>query len=128
MRQINITDYTVSLPNPKAGEERKNKDGTIEIEPEMVDIPYHFKQSMIELLFARDNELNGMEVLERDKLANKIYDCPDGTILLEDAEWHKFYNALEAVKGLGRPDVEFVRRILEAEKIEVEAKPKEEQK
>lgn len=123
MRQIDITDYTVSLPNPKAGEERK--DGSVE--PAMVDIPYLFKQSMIEILFARDNELNGMEIIERDKLAHKIYDCSDGTILLEEEEWGKFYSALEKVKGLGRTDVEFVRRILEAEKVEVEAKPKEEQ-
>ncbi|GAI43516.1 unnamed protein product, partial [marine sediment metagenome] len=82
MRQIDITDYTVSLPNPKAGEERLDKS----IEPAVVDVPYRFKESMIELLFARDNQLNGMEILERDKLAHKIYDCSDGTILLEDAE------------------------------------------
>ncbi|MBA7499968.1 hypothetical protein ES703_35376 [subsurface metagenome] len=118
MRQIDITDYTVSLPNPKAGEERK--DGSEE--SGMVDVPYHFKESMIELLFARDNELNGMELLERDKLAHKIYDCSDGIVLLEENEWGKFCNALEAVKGLGRSDVEFVRRILKAEKVEVEAK------
>lgn len=118
MRQIDITDYIVSLPNPKAGEERK--DGSAE--PEMVDIPYRFKQSMIEILFARDNQLNGMEIIERDKLAHKIYDCSDGTILLEEAEWGKLYGSLETVKGLGRVDVEFCRRILEAEKIEVEAK------
>jgi len=122
MRQIDITDYTISLPNPKAGEEKKEDDGTIRVEPEMVDVPYRFKQSMIEILFARDNQLNGMEILERDKLANKIYDCSDGSIMLEEAEWSKFYNALEVVKGLGRPDVEFVHRILEAEKVEVEAK------
>lgn len=125
MRQIDITDYTVSLPNPKAGEERKNEDGAVTTEPAMVDVPYLFKQSMIEILFARDNELNGMEILERDKLANKIYDCSDGTILLEEEEWGKFYSALEKVKGLGRVDVEFCHRILEAEKVEVEAKPKE---
>lgn len=118
MRQIDITDYTVPLPNPKAGEE--HKDGSVE--PMMVVIPYHFKESMIELLFARANELNGMELVERDKLAHKIYDCSDGTVMLEEAEWNKFYNALETVKGLGRTDVEFCRRILEAEKIEVEAK------
>jgi len=118
MRQLDMTDYTVSLPNPKAGEE--HKDG--KVEPAMVDVPYRFKESMIEILFARDNQLNGMEILERDKLAHKIYDCSDGSILLEEEEWHKFYNALEAVKGLGRVDVEFCRRILEAEKIEVEAK------
>jgi len=122
MRQIDITDYTVPLPNPKGGEERKNEDGTIEIEPEMVDVPYRFKQSMIELLFARDNQLNGMEILERDKLARKVYDCSNGNVLLEEDEWNKFKNALQVVKGLGRPDVELVRRILEAEKIEVEAK------
>lgn len=122
MRQVDITDYTVSLPNPKAGEEKKKEDGTIEIEPAMVDVPYRFKESMIEILMARDNQLNGMELLERDKLAHKIYDCSDGTILLEEEEWNKFYSALETVKGLGRMDVEFCHRILEAEKIEVEAK------
>ena len=124
MRQIDITDYIVSLPNPKAGEECK--DGSVE--PAVVDLPYHVKESVVELLFARDNRLSGTELLARDKLAHKINDCPDGSVLLEEDEWNKLVTAINTVTGLGRTDVELVHRILEAEKVEVEVKPKEGQK
>lgn len=121
MRQIDVTDYTVSLPNPKAGEKRP--DGSLE--PEKTVLPYQVKNSLIDLLFARELELSGTEILERDELAHKIDGCSDGNLLLEEGEWNKLVTAINTVKGLGRPDVEFVHRIIEAEKVEVEVKSEE---
>lgn len=117
MRQIDVNNYTVTLPNSKAGEELQ--DGSLE--PATVDIPYRVKDSLIEILFARDNQLGGREILERDKLAHKILES-DGVVMLEEADWQKMVAAIEAVKGLGRTDVELVHRILDAEQIEVEEK------
>lgn len=124
MRRIDLTDYTVSLPNTKAGEERKNEEGSIEIEPARVDLPYHVKDSLIEVLLARDNQLTGTDLLDRDIIARKVNDCTDGSILLEEDEYNKLVISINTVKGLGRPDVEFVHRILDAPKLEVEEKKK----
>jgi len=107
MRQIDLSNYTVRVRNEQG---------------EWVDLPYETKDSMIELLFARDLQLSGAELLDRDDLARKIRDCADGHILLEEEEWKKLFTSVNTVKGLGRPDVEFVRRILEAPKVEVEPK------
>lgn len=90
--------------------------------PEFLDVPYEVKDSLIELLFARDLALTGVELVERDEIAQKIAKCEDGYVLLEDAEWAKLNRATEVVKGLGRSDVELIKRIVNAEKVEVEEK------
>lgn len=107
MRQINLSNYSVRVRDEKG---------------EWTDLPYETKDSMIELLMARDLQLSGRELLNRDDLARKINDCTDGNILLEEEEWNKLVTTVETIRGLGRPDVELVRRILEAEKVEVEEK------
>ena len=107
MRQIDLASYSVRVRDEKG---------------EWVDLPYMVKDSMVEILFSRDLQLSGRELLKRDELAHKISGCTDSKALLEEEEWNKFVMAVETIKGLGRPDVELVRRILEAPKIEVEAK------
>lgn len=96
--------------------------------PEYTEIPYHVKDSLIDLVMARDNQLTGREVLERDVIARKILACTDGHVLLEEDEWNKLNMATTTVRGLSRPDVELIRRIVDAKQIEVEAKPKEKKK
>lgn len=109
MRQINLANYSVRLRD-EAGEYK--------------DVPYEVKDALVEILFARSLGLSGAEILERDDLAHKIIDCVDGKVLLEEDEWSKFVTAINTIKGLGRTDVELVRRITEAPKIEVEEKKK----
>lgn len=107
MRQINLTNYSVRLRD-KAGKYK--------------DVPYEVKDSLIEIMFSRDLGLSGKELLARDDLARKIRDCADGQVILEEEEYKKILTAINTVKGLGRIDVEFVRRILEAPTVEVEEK------
>lgn len=107
MRQLDLSNYTVHL---------RNQDG------KYVDSPYEVKDSLIELMMARDLQLSGTELLKRNELAQRILNCEDGHILLEEEEWGKLERAINTIKGLSRADVELVRRILEAPKIEVEEK------
>ncbi len=87
-----------------------------------VDLPYEMRDSLIEVLFSRDNQLSGPEILERDELARKIKDHRGGDLLLEEDEWGKLSQSLSNMKGLGRPEVELVRRVLKAPQVEVEVK------
>lgn len=107
MRKIDLSDYSAHVRDEKG---------------EWTDLPYEVKDSMVEILMARELQLSGRELLSRDDLARKIRNCANSNVLLEEEEWNKIVTAVETVKGLGRTDVEFVRRVLEAEKIEVEAK------
>ena len=93
--------------------------------PEFIQVPYSVKDSLIELLLAKNLELNGRELIERDKIGSKILACSDGQILLEEEEWNKMVRSAENVKGLGRADVVLIRRIFEAEQVEVEEKKEE---
>jgi len=110
VRQINVENYMVKVRDVKGND---------------VELPYEVKNSMIEALFSRDLQLSAREALDRDDLARKIRDCPDGTILLEESEYSKLEKAVETIKGFGRTDIEFLRRILNAPEVEVEKKPKE---
>jgi len=107
MRQIDLSNYSVRVRDEKG---------------EWFDLPYEVKDSIIEMLFARDLQLKARELLDRDDLARKIRDCADGQIILEEEEYNKILAAANTVKGLGRPDVELIRRILEAKRIQVEEK------
>lgn len=98
---------------------------------EWVDMPYEVKPSLIELLFCKDPDgmhpelrLSGIELLARDDLARKVRDS-DGVLLLEEVEWGKLKTSAESMTGFGKPDVELIRRVLKAEKVEVEEKPAE---
>ena len=107
MRQVDLSDYSVRVRDEKG---------------EWTNLPYEVKDSMIELLMARELQLTGREILARDDIARKIRDCTDSHVLLEEEEWSKLIVAIDTIRGLGRPDVELIRRITEAQKIEVEEK------
>jgi hypothetical protein len=113
-----------------AKEGRPNYNRWPELPPELqekiipvdtVDIPYIMKDSLVELLFARELNISGPELLERDDLARKIM-AADGHVLLEEAEWGKFNDACANLTHFGKPDIEMVRRVMKAEAVEVEEK------
>lgn len=106
MRKISLENYIL---------EGKDEKGQV------VQIPYDVKGSLIGVLFHPELKIGGRELLLRDKLANKINDSED-KILLEEVDYSKIKMAIETIDGYSQNDVEFVRRILEAEEIEVKEK------
>lgn len=83
---------------------------------------FHVAPSLADLLF-HEPKLSPREVIARDELARKI-EAASGDILLEDAEYAKLVSSLDAadLKTYGRSIVEFIRRILDAPKVEVAEK------
>ena len=76
---------------------------------------YAMKDSLLNLLFVPSLQLTGAELVKQNMLAMKIEACKEDYFLLEDSEWERLCTAANTHKGFGRNDVEFVRRILEAE-------------
>lgn len=113
MRKLNLRNYTVKVKVPD-----KMKLGQ-EIEAE---IPYPLMTSLLNLLFIRDLQLNGAELVKQNVLAMKLEQCKEDEILLEDEEYDRIKKAVDTFKGFGRNDVELVTRINEAEVVEVEPK------
>ena len=110
MRRINLKNYDETVRDEKG---------------EDVKLPYDVKNSMIEVLLSRDLGLSAREALDREDLARRIRDCPDGSILLEEADYTKLVVAVDTIKGWCRTDIEFLKRITEAPEVEVEEKSKE---
>jgi hypothetical protein len=103
MRKINITPYLVKADDK----------GT--------QVPYDVRGSIVNSLYHPDLKLSAKELLDNDRLAQKIKGATD-SILLEDAEWDKVSAAFNKISGFGINDVELVNRVLNAEEIEVKEK------
>jgi len=112
----------VQSPNILTGECPKCGQAQVLVVPDFLEPEYDVRDSLIEVMFSRDLQLSARELLDRDDLARKIRDCSDGFVLLEEEEWKKLEKAVNTIKGFGKPDVEFVHRILEAEEVKVEEK------
>jgi hypothetical protein len=110
MREIDLTPYDVTI-------QRKSETG--EIVPAIA--PYDIKTSISGILFLPDLKISGREAVKRDKLCEKI-EAAENSILLEEADWKKIVDAIEALPGVGRNDVKFIQRVLEAPEIDITKK------
>ena len=105
MRKIDVTPYKLQAHMPE---------GTKEID-------YDAKNMLIAVILHPQLRLTGRELLARGNLTDKIEQC-DGTLLVEEADYSKMKQAFETVRGFTLNDMELVKRVLEAEKVEVEEK------
>ena len=127
MRQLDIGSYVMgidSLEDIKAGLAKAIADND---DAEVVNLAgelksalvYDVRGSLVEVLFHPQLDLPAKAALERDDLARKILEHPESTILLEEAEYALITGSLNAVSGLGRNDVRFIRQVLNAPQVEV---------
>ena len=107
MKKLILTDYKVEMLNPK---------GQIE------NVNYGFRDSFVEIIMSRILQLNGTKLLESGKIAAKVKDCKEDYLLLEDSEWKLCDWAIDTYKGLGKAELELVKRIKEAPDVEVAEK------
>lgn len=107
LRKLYIKNYDVTVYNP---------DGTTRTEQ------YNIKDSIANLLLNPQLGLNGKELLISFSVTQKINQCPEDFVLLENTDYNKILGAIDQLKGLGKNDVELVRRIYECEDVEIEEK------
>ena len=113
MRKLNLKDFTVTVKVPDSQHPGEAIDA---------EMPYKFKDSILNLMFNRDLQLNGAELVKQNVLAMKLEQCTDDFILLEAEEYQRLKKAIDTFKGFKRQDVELVTRINEAEVVEVKSK------
>ena len=113
MRKLNLKDYVVKVEAP----DQMNPGQVIKGE-----YPYRFKDSILNLLFSRELQLSGAELVKQNVLAMKLEQCKEDEILLEDEEYDRIKKAIDVFKGFNRNDIELVTRINEAEVVEVKSK------
>lgn len=110
MRKLDLTDYMVKTKAPDRGNPGRLLD---------IEMPYHVKDSILNVMFIRDLQLSGAELVKQNVLAMKLEQCKDDEILLEEEEYQRIKKAFDTYRGWTRPDVELVTRILEAEVVEL---------
>jgi len=104
MRKIELKEYLVNLTGANGEVESK---------------PYNVKESIISCFLHPALKLTGRELLLRGKLTKRIEEADD-SILVEEEDFRKLKQAFERIEGFTRNDMELVRRVLEAEEIEME--------
>ncbi len=82
-------------------------------------VTYDVRKSLVSVLFHPGLQLDPFQVLEANELADKIRIGGD-TILLSEQEYAKIQAGLKVIKGCQEADVEFVRRLIHAEEVELE--------
>ncbi len=107
MKKINLKSYDIEF---------KDKEGNDKY------LPYDVKSSLVNVLFHPKLKLSGRDLLLAQKLAEKIEECIEDNILLEEQDYNKLKNAVEKIEGFSKNDVEFVKRVLEAETVKVQEK------
>jgi len=110
MREIDLTPYEVMVS-------RKNEAGEISIGK----VDYDLKASIAGILFHPELKISGREAVKRDKLCEKV-EASEGSVLLEESDWKKLVEAIESLPSVGRNDVKFVERILDAPEVTVDKK------
>lgn len=99
MKKIPMTDYLVMINGQ--------------------DQAYPMREALAEVLFHPALKIVALDLLKRDDLARKILSGKDNTMLLEETEYSLIKDAVGKVDSFTRNDVEFVKRVLEAETVEV---------
>ena len=104
MRKLDITDYEVKALNSNG---------------EILKDTYKVRQSIGIVLFHPQLKLSARQLLDNEKVAIKVEECKEDFIILEEEEYKKIKIAIEALSGLGKNELELVRRILECPTVDV---------
>jgi len=106
MKKINLQNYPITISSPE-GEKT---------------ISFEVRKSIIELLFIPALKLNAMALMNQNKLAEKIKDAPEDFMLLEEEEYRTIQKSFTLFEGFDKHSVELVKRVLNAETVEVKPK------
>ncbi len=82
---------------------------------------FKVKESIVSILFSRDQRMNDEEYWNRGMLKKKIEECKKDVIKLEEKEYQTIKSAFSSFQGfanLGTNGIEFVRRIREAKEYD----------
>lgn len=107
MKKIDLSNYEI---------DSRNEEG------KKVKVPYSVKGSLLIILFHPELKLSSRELYENNKVAAKIEECEDDSLLLEDSEYGIVKKAIETIRGYNRNDVELINRVLNAETVTVKEK------
>jgi hypothetical protein len=103
MRKINLDPYEAELETTEG----------------MKKAPYDVRMSLSNLLFNPGLKLNSRDLLDNDRLSQKILTEKTSSALLEEAEYKRLKSAVESFNGFTKTDVELVRRVLDAPEVPV---------
>jgi len=81
--------------------------------------PYKPREILPSVLLSPRLDLDPAAALKNHVLALRIIDEPSDTILLAADEYHTIRNATDKLTGWSLPDIEMLKRITGAEKVEV---------
>jgi len=113
--RIDVRPYPISIVSIDEDGKMETEDGR----PIMVEDEFDVKGSLAAILFNPTLQLKPQEGFEAHDLAKKIR-AADGHVILDSRERGMVTRAYEALRGVTENQIEFLRRISEAEEVTME--------
>lgn len=95
MRKLDLKNYTYSMPD---------KQGVLQL------IPYQFKNVLVNILTHPNLGLNAVELLEADKVVEKIEKAGLEAIL-EEEDYELIVDTFKRFRGFSKSDTNLVKRV-----------------
>ena len=119
MRKIDITPFTI--PVAVQLEDDKGQKSL-----QWQNVQYPFVDNVVNIVLSANNKLTARQLLERNMFCEKLVKAEregQTDAMVEETEYGPVQSTFEDFVGLGRNDVEMVKRILEAPQVAVEKLP-----
>ena len=84
--------------------------------------PYKVRNAIANILCHPSLKIVGYEFYENGKLGDKIINCTDDYITLSQIEYDKIKKVFEKFEGFSRNEFELVRRVFEAQQVDIKEK------
>lgn len=109
-RRIELQPYTVTT-------RKVADDGNI---TEVAGSEYNVRESLYAVLTSPHLRLNGAQLLKNAALGASLRDHAEASKLVDSNEYTQLVAAVNAISGLGHAEIEFVKRVLEAEEVDTD--------
>jgi len=114
MRKIDLTPFTIEV----VVSDRDSAGGT---QFRTIVQQYPFISNVVEITLSAKNQVTARQLLERNMVCQKLIEAERAgqtELLLLDTEYESLKTSVENFVGLGKQDLEMVKRILNAPQVE----------
>jgi hypothetical protein len=108
-KKIDLKNYFVKNNDPLGTTESK-------------EVEYNVKEAMVNIITSPQQKHKGFRQLYYDDIAREILNAKEDFIILDQSKYDEVYKCFDDIIGYSRNDAELLRRIKDAETVELEEK------
>lgn len=119
-KKLNLTNYQIKITDPLTF--ACLNCGKPATEPQSKE--FNVREAIANIITNPQQKHKGFRQITFDDLARRIVACKDDYIILDKVDFDMLYECFDNLTGYSRNDVELLRRVRDAEEVELEEKSK----